>query len=66
MKKVPFGALTMALAGLATALGFLAIQLRTQGYEPYVRDVTFTATMMYFTAIMTVVTWFRARGTHSS
>lgn len=64
MKQVPFGALCAALVALGTAFGFLAIQLRTAGYEPYVQDIAFASIMMHFTAIMTAVTWARARRTH--
>ncbi|GHG74330.1 SCO3870 family protein [Streptomyces griseocarneus] len=64
MKQVPFGA--VALAVLGTALVFFAFQLRAEGYEQYVQDVTFLAGTAYFTAITTVVMWFRARRLHSS
>ncbi|MCC3772909.1 SCO3870 family protein [Streptomyces sp. UNOC14_S4] len=63
MKQVPFGALCAALVALGTAFGFLAIQLRTVGYEQYVEDVAFISIMIYFTAVMTAVTWARARRT---
>jgi hypothetical protein len=64
MKQIPFGALCAALVALGTAFGFLAIQLRTSGYEPYVQDVALASILMHFTAIMTAVTWARARRSH--
>ncbi|GAA2717043.1 MULTISPECIES: SCO3870 family protein [Streptomyces] len=63
MKKLFVVAMTTALAVLGTALVLLAFQLRAQGYEQYVEQVTFLAGTVYFTAGMTVVTWFRARRT---
>lgn len=64
MKQIPFGALCAGLVALGTVFGFLAVQLRTSGYEPYVRDVAFISVMTYFTAAMTAVTWARARRSH--
>ncbi|WP_058041101.1 SCO3870 family protein [Streptomyces roseifaciens] len=61
MKQVPFGALSAGLAVLGTALVSFAFQLRADGYEQYVQDVAYVAGTAYFTAIMTVVTWVRAR-----
>lgn len=61
MKKVPFGPLTAAIVALGVALGFLALQLRADGYEQYVGDVANASGLMYFTAAMVVVTWARAR-----
>ncbi|WP_431043292.1 SCO3870 family protein [Streptomyces sp. P1-3] len=59
MAQAPFGALAAALAGLGTALGFLAIQLRADGYEQYVGSVINASSLMYFTAIMVAVAWAR-------
>ncbi|GAA1892793.1 SCO3870 family protein [Streptantibioticus ferralitis] len=61
MAKVPFGALSAALAALGTALVFLAVELRADGFEPYVGEVVYIAAAVYFTALMVVVTWFRAQ-----
>lgn len=65
MKQVPFFVtLSAGLAVLGTALVALAFQLRADGYEQYVQDVSYVAGTAYFTAIMTVVTWVRARRLH--
>lgn len=64
MKQVPFGTLCTGLVVLGTAFGFLAMQLRADGYESYVQYVAFTSVMVYFTAAMTGVTWFRAHRNH--
>ncbi|MFE4874688.1 SCO3870 family protein [Streptomyces sp. NPDC056682] len=34
---------------LWTAFGFIALQLCTSGYEPYVRDVALASVLMHFT-----------------
>ncbi|KOU52291.1 SCO3870 family protein [Streptomyces sp. WM6378] len=64
MKQLPFGALCAALVALGTAFGFLAIQLRASGYEPHVQGAALASVLMHFTAIMTAVTWARARQSH--
>ncbi|MEU8550747.1 SCO3870 family protein [Streptomyces roseoverticillatus] len=61
MKQAPFGVLFAVLTVLGTALVSFAFQLRAEGYEQYVQDVTYVAGTAYFTAIMTVVMWVRAR-----
>ncbi|GGY01376.1 SCO3870 family protein [Streptomyces hiroshimensis] len=65
MAKAPFGALFGALAGLGTALGCLAVELRADGYEQYVESVSVAAGAIYFAAIMIVVTWDRDRRLNS-
>ncbi|MCW7940518.1 membrane protein [Streptomyces hygroscopicus] len=66
MKKAPFGPLTAAIVALGVVLGFLALQLRADGYEQYVGSVANASCLMYFTAAMVVVTWVRDRRTHSN
>ncbi len=61
LAKPPFAALICALAGLGTALGFLAVELRADGYEQYVESVTTAAGVIYIAAALVGVTWFRAR-----
>ncbi|MCF3105619.1 hypothetical protein IPZ58_29090 [Streptomyces roseoverticillatus] len=61
MKQAPFGVLFAVLTVLGTALVSFAFQLRAEGYEQYVQDVIFVAGTAYFTALMTVFMWFRAR-----
>ncbi|MGN5382392.1 SCO3870 family protein [Streptomyces lasalocidi] len=65
MKKVPFGSLAASIAALGTALGFLALQLRADGYEPYVDSVATASVVMYVTSALIVLTWVRARRPHS-
>ncbi|MGX8908402.1 SCO3870 family protein [Streptomyces sp. QH1-20] len=65
MAKTPFGALSAALAGLGTALGYLAVELRADGYEQYVESVSTAAVLMYVTASLVVATWVRDRQTRS-
>ncbi|WP_256257218.1 SCO3870 family protein [Streptomyces sp. MUSC 14] len=65
MKKDPFGSLAASIAALATALGFLALQLRADGYEPYVDSVATASVVMYVTSALIVLTWVRARRPHS-
>lgn len=65
MAKPPFGALSCALAGLATALSCLTFELRADGYEQYVESVAHAAVQMYVASALVVVTWVRARRTHS-
>ncbi|MGW7261723.1 SCO3870 family protein [Streptomyces sp. NPDC054834] len=65
MKKAPFGPLTAAITALGVVLGFLALQLRAEGYEQYVGPVANASGLMYFTAAMVVVTWVRDRRPHS-
>ncbi|MFA7759414.1 SCO3870 family protein [Streptomyces sp. NRRL B-2790] len=50
---------------LATALGFLTVQLRAEGYEQYVESVACASVVLYVTAALVVVTWVRARRPHS-
>ncbi|MCZ1006123.1 hypothetical protein SAMN05428945_6150 [Streptomyces sp. 2224.1] len=57
----PFASLAAALAALGTVLGFLAVQLRTDGYEQYVESVATASVVMWTTACLTVVTWSRWR-----
>ncbi|MER5546799.1 SCO3870 family protein [Streptomyces sp. NPDC001118] len=66
MTKVPFISLSAAIAALGTALAFLAVQLRADGYEPYVESVATASVVMYVTAALIVVTWVRASRTHSN
>ncbi|WKX71481.1 SCO3870 family protein [Streptomyces sp. XD-27] len=61
MSQAPFGALVAALAALATALGFLAIELRADGYEQYVGSVNNASVVLYVAAIMVGVAWARDR-----
>ena len=65
MKKVPFGSLSLAIAALGTALGFLTLQLRADGYEPYVESVACASVVMFITAALVVVTWVRDGRRHS-
>ncbi|OIJ90333.1 SCO3870 family protein [Streptomyces monashensis] len=65
MKKVPFGSLAASIAALGTVLGFLALQLRADGYEPYVDSVATASVVMYVTSALIVGTWVRARRLHS-
>ncbi|MGW1195433.1 SCO3870 family protein [Streptomyces sp. NPDC002536] len=65
MKQVPFGTLCVGLVALGTAFGFFTFQLRADGYEQYVQYMAFASVMMYFTAAMTALTWYRARRTPS-
>ncbi|MGW1895159.1 SCO3870 family protein [Streptomyces sp. NPDC002004] len=65
MTQPPFASLSTALAGLGTALGFLALQLRAEGYEQYVESVATDSILMWTTACLTVVTWVRYRRTKS-
>ncbi|MEU5539027.1 SCO3870 family protein [Streptomyces sp. NPDC020362] len=65
MVKVPFASLSAAIAMLATALGFLTVQLRAEGYEQYVESVACASVVLYVTAALVVVTWVRARRPHS-
>lgn len=62
----PFATLAAALAALGTVLGFLAVQLRTDGYEQYVESVATGSVVMWTTACLTVVTWTRWRQGKSS
>ncbi|ANP55752.1 hypothetical protein J2Z21_005591 [Streptomyces griseochromogenes] len=64
MAKVPFASLATAIAALGTALAFLTLQLRADGYEPYVESVATASVVMYVTAALVVVTWVRARQEH--
>ncbi|WP_369390056.1 SCO3870 family protein [Streptomyces sp. CG1] len=66
MAKVPFASLSAAIAALGTALAFLAVQLRGEGYEPYVESVATASVVMYVTAALVVVTWVRAGRRHSN
>ena len=66
MTKVPFGSLSAAIAALGTALAFLALQLRADGYEQYVESVASASVVMYVTAGLVVVTWARYRQGHSN
>ncbi|MFG2212426.1 SCO3870 family protein [Streptomyces sp. NPDC048638] len=61
MRQPPFASLSTALAALGTALGFLAVQLRTDGYEQYVESVATASVVMLTTAALTVVSWVRYR-----
>ncbi|MFJ3230742.1 SCO3870 family protein [Streptomyces sp. NPDC086787] len=62
MKQTPlFVTLSAGLAVIGTALVAFALQLQAEGYEQYVQDVGYLAGTAYFTAIMTLVTWVRAR-----
>ncbi|MFI2258853.1 SCO3870 family protein [Streptomyces tubercidicus] len=65
MKQPPFAALSTGLAMFGTALGFLALQLRANGYESYVESVATTSVLMWTTACLTVVTWVRYRQQNS-
>ncbi|MFF4738590.1 SCO3870 family protein [Streptomyces sp. NPDC001262] len=65
MKQVPFATVCAGLVALGTVFGFFTLQLRADGYEQYVQYMAFASVMMYFTAAMTGVTWFRARRTDS-
>ncbi|MEV4502072.1 SCO3870 family protein [Streptomyces klenkii] len=65
MKQPAFAALSTALAGLGTALGFLTVQLRAEGYEQYVESVATASVVMWTTACLTVVTWVRYRQMNS-
>ncbi|MGW8395836.1 SCO3870 family protein [Streptomyces lydicus] len=65
MTQPPFATLSTALAGLGTALGFLAVQLRADGYEQYVESVATASVVMWTTACLTVVTWVRYRQMNS-
>ncbi|MEV0982489.1 SCO3870 family protein [Streptomyces sp. NPDC049915] len=65
MPKIPFGSLSAAIAMLATALGFLTVQLRANGYEQYVESAASATVVMYVTAALIVVTWVLARRPHS-
>jgi hypothetical protein len=65
MTKAPFAAITVATTGLGTALGSLALQLRANGYEQYVKDVATFSVLMYVTAALVVVTWVRDGRPHS-
>ncbi|MEU8971262.1 SCO3870 family protein [Streptomyces monashensis] len=65
MKKVPFGSLAASIAALGTVLGLLALQLRADGYEPYVDSVATAGVVMYVTSALIVLTWVRARRPHS-
>ncbi|GGU88825.1 hypothetical protein GCM10010260_23270 [Streptomyces filipinensis] len=66
MTKAPFASLSAAIAALGTALAFLAVQLRTDGYEPYVESVATASVVMFVTAALVVVTWVRAGRRHSN
>ncbi|MFG2531249.1 SCO3870 family protein [Streptomyces sp. NPDC048516] len=66
MNRPPFASLSAALAALGTVLGFLAVQLRTDGYEQYVESVATASVVMWTTALLTVVTWSRWRQGKSS
>ncbi|MEV5874211.1 SCO3870 family protein [Streptomyces sp. NPDC052101] len=66
MTKAPFGSLSAAIAALGTALAFLTLQLRANGYEPYVESVATASIVMYVTAALVVVTWARDRRRHSN
>ncbi|MEU8780692.1 SCO3870 family protein [Streptomyces sp. NPDC048637] len=61
MTQPPFATLSAALAALGTALGFLAVELRADGYEQYVESVATSSVLMWTTASLTVVTWVRYR-----
>ncbi|MFC9233823.1 SCO3870 family protein [Streptomyces decoyicus] len=61
MTQPPFATLSTALAALGTALGFLAVELRAEGYEQYVESVATASVVMLTTASLTVVTWVRYR-----
>ncbi|MEV5126586.1 SCO3870 family protein [Streptomyces decoyicus] len=61
MTQPPFATLSTALAALGTALGFLAVELRADGYEQYVESVATASVVMFTTASLTVVTWIRYR-----
>ncbi|MBF6048484.1 hypothetical protein GO001_25295 [Streptomyces sp. NRRL B-1677] len=65
MKQPTFAGLSAALAGLGTALGFLTVQLRAEGYEQYVESVATASVVMWTTACLTVVTWVRYRQMNS-
>ncbi|MFC4470888.1 SCO3870 family protein [Streptomyces xiangluensis] len=66
MTKAPFVAMAAATAALGTALGFLALQLRADGYEQYVESVATFSVLMYVTATLVVVTWVRDARPHSN
>ncbi|MFF9002315.1 SCO3870 family protein [Streptomyces achromogenes] len=65
MTKGPFVAMSVATAALGTALGSLALQLRAQGHEEYVESVTTFSVLMYITAALVAMTWFRDGRPHS-
>ncbi|GAB2700404.1 SCO3870 family protein [Kitasatospora kifunensis] len=65
MTKVPFGAVSIALAGLGTVLAFLASRLRADGYEQYAGALFNFSAEMYVTALLVVLTWALARRRHS-
>ncbi|GAA2230843.1 SCO3870 family protein [Streptomyces nogalater] len=66
MTKGPFVAMSVATAGLGTALGSLALHLRAQGYEQYVESVTTFSVLMYITAALVLTTWVRDGRPHSN
>ncbi|OLZ71536.1 hypothetical protein AV521_11425 [Streptomyces sp. IMTB 2501] len=66
MAKVPFVSLSAAIAALGTVLAFLAVQLRADGYEPYVESVATASVVMFVTAALVVVTWVRDGRRHSN
>lgn len=66
MTKTPFVAMSAATAALGTALGFLASQLRAEGYEQYVESVATFSVLMYVTAALVMVTWIRDGRPHSN
>ncbi len=66
MTKGPFVAMTAATAALGTALGSLALQLRADGYEPYVESVATFSVLMYITAALVVVAWVRDGRPHAN
>ncbi|MEU1942338.1 SCO3870 family protein [Streptomyces sp. NPDC059474] len=59
MTKAPFVATAGATAALGTAFGYLALQLRADGNELYVESVANFSVVMYITAALILVTWFR-------
>jgi len=66
MTKTPFVAMSAATTALGTALGFLAFQLRAEGYEQYVESVATFSVLMYITAALVMVTWIRDGRPHAN
>ncbi|MEU6588386.1 SCO3870 family protein [Streptomyces sp. NPDC046881] len=66
MTKAPFVAMSAATAALGTALGSLALQLRSAGYEQYVESVTTFSVLMYITSALVLVTWARDGRPHAN
>ncbi|QTE00152.1 SCO3870 family protein [Streptomyces cyanogenus] len=66
MTKAPFVAVSAATAALGTALGSLALQLRSAGYEQYVESVATFSVVMYVTAALVLVAWVRDGRPHAN